>query len=67
VNLESERRGNRRHRGILGAVVLIFIGVVFLLERNGILDRHMLSQWWPLLLIVIGGWLLVKRLNGRKD
>jgi len=57
-----------RHRSRTGAVILIFIGAVFLLINLGVLPvaelRVLLAKWWPLILIVIGAWLLTKP---RKD
>ena len=56
---ESKRR--RHYGGAIGPIVLIIVGVVFLLERTGVITRQLISQWWPLLLIVIGVWLLAAR------
>ena len=57
-----------RHRSRTGALILIFIGAVFLLINLGVLPvaelRVLLAKWWPLILIVIGAWLLTKP---RKD
>lgn len=65
--MEERRKYRRRPRGILGALVLITMGALFLMEKNGIIERHMLAQWWPLMLILIGGWLLVTRLARKSD
>ena len=65
--MENAPRKNRRHSGLIGPVILIIIGSVFLLERTGVIQRELLSQWWPLLLIVIGGGLLVNRVNRNRD
>lgn len=51
----------RRRRGPFAGVLLIVIGSVLLLERTGIIDHRLVAQWWPLLLILIGGWLVVMR------
>lgn len=59
--MENSQR--RRSKGLLGPLILIVVGVVLLLERSGVLDRHTLWQWLPLLPLVIGGTLLVKRLQ----
>jgi len=48
-------------------MILIVVGLVMLLERNGIIDRQLIFQWWPLLLIVIGGWLIAGRLGRDRD
>ena len=52
-----------------GAIVLILIGGIFLLINLGILPvaelKTLLAQWWPLILIVIGVWMLIRpRRNG---
>lgn len=41
----------RRHGGLMGPVVLITIGVLFLMDRFWNYGFH---QLWPVLLIVIG-------------
>jgi cadmium resistance protein CadD (predicted permease) len=61
--MDNERRKHRHYVGVLGPVVLIIVGVVFLLERTGIITRQMISQWWPLLLIFIGIWILLARFH----
>jgi Domain of unknown function (DUF5668) len=40
-----------RAHGLIGAAVLITLGVLFLLDSNGIVWFH---QSWPVLLLVIG-------------
>lgn len=63
----NETGKNRRNRGVFAPLFLIFIGMVFLLEKNGIIDRHLLSQWWPMVPVILGGWLLAKRLSRQSD
>lgn len=46
-----------------GAIVLILLGVLFLLDNLGLFEFHWASRLWPLILIVIGGWLFAKRWN----
>jgi hypothetical protein len=58
-----ENPQTRRSKGLLGPLILIVVGIVLLLERSGVLDRHTLWQWIPLLPLVLGGALLVKRLR----
>ncbi len=50
----------------LGAVVLIGLGVMFLLDNMGIPIFSQLGKFWPLLLIVLGLALLQKRLRQGK-
>lgn len=51
--------GRRSH---VGAIILILVGTVFLLINLGVLPaaeiRQLLSKWWPLILILVGVWLL---------
>lgn len=53
---------------ILGPLVLIAIGILFLLKNLGLTDLNIgriLSIWWPAILIVIGISLLFKRNSAR--
>ena len=43
-----------------GAVVLIGLGVLFLLSNIGILSEHWLDRGWPILLIGLGVWLVIR-------
>jgi hypothetical protein len=45
------------------AIVLIVLGALFLLSNLGWLPRlgPLFAQWWPLILIVVGVSLLVRR------
>lgn len=54
-----------RQRGLVGGVVLIAVGAVALLVKQGFVDPQLLRQWWPLVLIGIGTVMLVARLNRR--
>jgi len=47
----------------IGAIVLIFLGVMFLLANFGLLNEDWLAKVWPLGLIALGGWLLWQRLG----
>lgn len=58
-----ESTSSRRNRGLFGPLILILVGMVLLLERIGMLDRHTIWQWLPLFPILIGGVLLLKRLR----
>jgi TM2 domain-containing membrane protein YozV len=52
-------------RGIpTGALILIVIGVFFLLANLGVLSFHWTADFWPVILIVIGVWLVLRRLSG---
>ncbi|SMC21977.1 hypothetical protein SAMN02745857_01299 [Andreprevotia lacus DSM 23236] len=49
-----------RH-GRTGAILLILIGAIFMLVNAGVLDPQLLRQGWPLLLIGLGAWKLLRR------
>jgi len=53
-----------QRRSRTGALILIFIGAIFLLINLGVLPvaelRLLLAKWWPLILILIGLWLLAR-------
>jgi hypothetical protein len=51
----------QRHNHPVGAVVLIVIGVVLLMQTLGVFEAEWVGRAWPLLLIGIGGWLLYRR------
>jgi TM2 domain-containing membrane protein YozV len=48
-----------------GAVILIALGVLLLLDNLGVLSFHWIGEFWPILLIVIGGWLAIRRMGRR--
>jgi len=47
----------------VGAVILIVLGALFLLSNLGWLPRlgPLFAQWWPLILIVVGVAMLIRR------
>jgi len=51
-------------RSRFGAGILILVGAVFLLINLGIVPaaelKALLAKWWPLILIVVGAWLLLR-------
>ncbi len=53
----------RRHGGGIptGAIILIVLGVLFLLGNIGILSEHWLDRGWPILLIALGVWIVIRR------
>ncbi len=52
-----------RRREPVGAVVLIVLGLLFLLGRMDIFTDRMFEFAWPLLLIGLGVWLIVRRMG----
>jgi len=49
---------------VIVGVTLICLGVVFLLDTLHILEWFSFGRWWPLLLIIAGLMLLIKRARG---
>ncbi len=50
-------RENRRHGGVVGPVILIGLGVIFLLNNLGLLDWsvwEIFFRLWPILLVAVG-------------
>ncbi|HEV2486585.1 MAG TPA: DUF5668 domain-containing protein [Terracidiphilus sp.] len=52
-----------RRREPIGAIVLIALGMLFLLGQLDIFSGRLLEFTWPLLLIGLGVWLIVRRLG----
>jgi len=52
-----------RSQSLVGALVLIVLGVLFLLSNFGWIPRlgSVFAQWWPVILIIVGLYLLVRR------
>jgi hypothetical protein len=50
-------------KSAIGAVILIVLGSLFLLSNLGLLPRlgPLFAQWWPLILIAVGVFLLTQR------
>jgi len=55
-----------RRREPIGAIVLIGLGVLFLLGQLDIFSGRLLHFTWPLLLIGLGVWLVVRRIEDSK-
>lgn len=72
----GNRRGGRRETStIVWGASLVFVGLVFLLDRLEIIDRDLMHDWWPVALLLlgifsrghvltaIGAWLLIGKLE----
>ena len=46
---------------------LVAIGLLVLMSNMGWLDIDRLAQWWPLLLIAVGGYFLYGSIQKKKD
>jgi len=47
-------------------VVLVIVGILVILDLNFNVSLAWLENWWPLLLVGFGGWLIVKGRQGAK-
>ena len=58
-----------RTRSIVGPVILIAVGIVFLLANLGWIPNvgRLFVTWWPLILIIVGISLLIERGILRRD
>ncbi|HJV83915.1 MAG TPA: DUF5668 domain-containing protein [Noviherbaspirillum sp.] len=65
--MENTSRKSPRRKGILFPIVLVVLGTIFLLERHGLLDRHVIWQWLPLLPVCVGALMLLDRIGGKGD
>jgi Domain of unknown function (DUF5668) len=51
----------RWRREYFWPVILVVIGIYFLLNNLGLLDRLRFDIVWPVLLILLGAWLIIRR------
>jgi|RhiMethySRZTD1v2_1073278.scaffolds.fasta_scaffold2345041_1 cell wall-active antibiotic response 4TMS protein YvqF len=60
--------GNREKRtdGVVGGVILITLGVIFLLEQQGLLAFAGIRNWWPLIVVAVGLAKLIGGGSGRR-
>lgn len=63
--MENTQATKRRSKGLLFPAMLIVAGLLFLLVRNGLVEREAILQLLPLAPILVGGSLLVARLRSR--
>jgi TM2 domain-containing membrane protein YozV len=57
-------RNRYSSRTPVGPVVLIILGVFFLLDTLRIIEFRELARYWPVLLIVVGAFMLYNRITG---
>ena len=55
-----------RRREPVFAVILIALGLMFLLNQLGYVTERILEYSWPLILIALGAWLIVRRVGDTK-
>jgi len=58
-----------KSKSAIGAYILIGLGIIFLLSNLGWIPpiRTLMAQWWPLILIIVGILVLIKRSSGGKQ
>jgi hypothetical protein len=57
--------GHRAGKGFpAGPVVMIAVGVIFLLNTLELVRLYQILRWWPVFLIVLGGYMLYLRVTG---
>lgn len=54
------------NRAPMGPMILIGVGLLFLLHTLDLLDFHRVARYWPVLLIVIGAYMLYSRANAAR-
>lgn len=55
-----------RRKEPIGAIVLIALGLLFLLGQMDIFNGKLFEYFWPILLIGLGVWLMIRRTNETK-
>jgi len=58
-----------KSKSATAAYILIGLGIIFLLANLGWIPpiRLLTAQWWPLILIIVGVFVLIRRSSGRKS
>ncbi len=62
--LEPDPYAPVRRREPVGAIVLIGLGLLFLFNTLGVFRFDWFGHTWPILIIVLGAWLLFRRTRG---
>ena len=55
-----------RRKEPIGAMILVGIGLILLLNEMGYVAERFLHFLWPLLFIALGVWLIIRRMNDSK-
>ncbi|MFL6414909.1 MAG: LiaI-LiaF-like domain-containing protein [Bryobacteraceae bacterium] len=53
-------------RAPMGPIILIAVGFLFLLDTLKLLDFRRIGRYWPVLLIVVGAYMLYSRVNAAR-
>jgi hypothetical protein len=59
--------GDGGKEGFRSGLTLVFISVIIFLIFSSIMGANPLGAWWPILLILLGVWLLIQPLFRRKS
>jgi TM2 domain-containing membrane protein YozV len=59
-------QGRMPNRAPTGPIVLIGIGLLFLLHTLNLVNIHRIGRFWPVLLIIIGAYMLYSRANAAR-
>ncbi|HXG39908.1 MAG TPA: DUF5668 domain-containing protein [Candidatus Limnocylindrales bacterium] len=62
----SQRRSPDRDWSIAGGLILVLVGVYFFLDETLGLNLPSFGELWPILVIVVGAWLIVRALARRE-
>ncbi len=57
---------DKRAEGLVGGLILMVLGAIFLLDRQGLWDAGGLRSWWPLIVIAIAVGKLLGGDGGRR-
>lgn len=57
---------NKQAGSVVGPIILIATGVLFLLVNLDLIKLYEVMRFWPVVLIVLGGYLLWARLSGQR-
>lgn len=55
----------RARREPIGAIVLILLGMLFLLNTMGFFSFGWIGHGWPFIIVAVGVWLLVRNAQSR--
>lgn len=55
-----------RRKEPVGAIVLIALGFIFLFNQLGYITERIIDYGWPLILIALGAWMIVRRVGDSK-
>ena len=60
-------QGGHAGRAPIGPILLIAIGVLYLLNSLDLINFRQIGRFWPVILIVVGAYMLYTRVSGPRD